>query len=93
MENAVALDEYRILNPEGLRYPDEFLKHKILDAIGDLYLGGHSIIGELVAYKTGHGLNNKLLNALLRSKESWEFVGYDTPEEMPIRFASALLTN
>ena len=93
MENAVALDEYRVLNPEGLRYADEFLKHKILDAIGDLYLGGHSIIGELVAYKTGHGLNNKLLNALLQSKDCWEFVGYDTPEEMPIRFASALLTN
>jgi UDP-3-O-[3-hydroxymyristoyl] N-acetylglucosamine deacetylase len=93
MENAVALDEYRVLNPEGLRYADEFLKHKILDAIGDLYLGGHSIIGELVAYKTGHGLNNKLLNALLQNKECWEFICYDTPEEMPIRFASALLTN
>ena len=93
MENAVALDEYRVLNPEGLRYPDEFLKHKILDAIGDLYLGGHSIIGELVAYKTGHGLNNKLLNALLRSQECWEFVSYDTPEEMPICFVSALLIN
>jgi UDP-3-O-[3-hydroxymyristoyl] N-acetylglucosamine deacetylase len=93
MENAVALDEYRVLNPEGLRYADEFLKHKILDAIGDLYLCGHSIIGELVAYKTGHGLNNKLLNALLQNKECWEFVCYDTPEEMPIRFASALLTN
>jgi UDP-3-O-[3-hydroxymyristoyl] N-acetylglucosamine deacetylase len=93
MENAVALDEYRVLNPEGLRYPDEFLKHKILDAIGDLYLGGHSIIGELVAYKTGHGLNNKLLNALLRSQECWEFVSYDTPEEMPICFVSALLVN
>ncbi|MDP5029720.1 MAG: UDP-3-O-acyl-N-acetylglucosamine deacetylase [Paraglaciecola sp.] len=93
MENAVALDEYRVLNPEGLRYSDEFLKHKILDAIGDLYLGGHSIIGELVAYKTGHGLNNKLLNALLNDTKAWEFVGYDTPEEMPIRFASPILAN
>ncbi|MEP0174880.1 MAG: UDP-3-O-acyl-N-acetylglucosamine deacetylase [Paraglaciecola sp.] len=91
MENAVALDEYRVLNPEGLRYSDEFLKHKILDAIGDLYLGGHSIVGELVAYKTGHGLNNKLLNALLQNKECWEFVSYDTPEELPIRFASPFL--
>ena len=88
MENAVALDEYRVLNPEGLRYSDEFLKHKILDAIGDLYLGGHSIIGELVAYKTGHGLNNKLLNALLQHKECWEFVSYDNQEQLPITFAS-----
>jgi UDP-3-O-[3-hydroxymyristoyl] N-acetylglucosamine deacetylase len=93
MENAVALDEYRVLNPEGLRYSDEFLKHKILDAIGDLYLGGHSIIGELVAYKTGHGLNNKLLNALLNDKKAWEFVSYDTPEEMPIQFASPILAS
>ncbi|MEP7702509.1 UDP-3-O-acyl-N-acetylglucosamine deacetylase [Paraglaciecola sp. 25GB23A] len=93
MENAVALDEYRVLNPEGLRYSDEFLKHKILDAIGDLYLGGHSIIGELVAYKTGHGLNNKLLNALLNDKKAWEFVSYDTPEEMPIQFASPVLAS
>jgi UDP-3-O-[3-hydroxymyristoyl] N-acetylglucosamine deacetylase len=93
MENAVALDEYRVLNPEGLRYSDEFLKHKILDAIGDLYLGGHSIIGELVAYKTGHGLNNKLLNALLNDKKAWEFVSYDSPEEMPIQFASPILAS
>ena len=93
MANAVALDEYRVLNPEGLRYSDEFLKHKILDAIGDLYLGGHSIIGELVAYKTGHGLNNKLLNALLQNQSCWEFVSYDNSEELPIRFASPILAN
>ena len=60
--------QFRVLNPEGLRYDDEFLKHKILDAIGDLYLGGHSLIGELRAYKTGHGLNNKLLMQYLRKK-------------------------
>jgi len=76
MENAVALDDYRVLNPEGLRYDDEFLKHKILDAIGDLYLGGHSIIGELAAYKTGHGLNNKLLNAVLAQRDCWEYITY-----------------
>jgi UDP-3-O-[3-hydroxymyristoyl] N-acetylglucosamine deacetylase len=93
MENAVALDEYRVLNPEGLRYKDEFLKHKILDAVGDLYLGGYSIIGELRAYKTGHGLNNKLLNAMLNSKSCWEFVSYETPEEMPISYAMPLLAN
>ncbi len=93
MENAVALDEYRVLNPEGLRYDDEFLKHKILDAVGDLYLGGHSIVGELKAYKTGHGLNNKLLNAMLADKECWEFVSYETPEQMPISFATPVLVN
>jgi UDP-3-O-[3-hydroxymyristoyl] N-acetylglucosamine deacetylase len=93
MENAVALDEYRVLNPEGLRYKDEFLKHKILDAVGDLYLGGYSIIGELRAYKTGHGLNNKLLNAMLNTKSCWEFVSYETPEEMPISYAMPLLAN
>ena len=58
-----------------------------------MYLGGHSIIGELVAYKTGHGLNNKLLNALLNDKKAWEFVSYDTPEEMPIQFASPILAS
>lgn len=91
MENAVALDEFRVLNPEGLRYDDEFLKHKILDAVGDLYLGGHSIIGELRAYKTGHGLNNKLLNALLAQKECWEYVTYDNVESAPIRYAQPVL--
>ncbi|MCV2884893.1 UDP-3-O-acyl-N-acetylglucosamine deacetylase [Aestuariibacter sp. AA17] len=91
MENAVALDEYRVLNPEGLRYDDEFLKHKILDAIGDLYLGGHSIIGELRAYKTGHGLNNKLLNAMLNDQTAWEYITYENKDELPIRFASPVL--
>lgn len=93
MENAVALDEYRVLNPEGLRYDDEFLKHKILDAIGDLYLGGHSIVGELRAYKSGHGLNNKLLNAMLNDQSCWEFVTYENKEQMPISFASPVFAN
>ncbi|MDM7859536.1 UDP-3-O-acyl-N-acetylglucosamine deacetylase [Alteromonas sp. ASW11-36] len=91
MENAVALDEYRVLNPEGLRYDDEFLKHKILDAVGDLYLCGHSIIGELQAYKTGHGLNNKLLNAMLANRDCWEFVTYNSAEEAPISFTEPAL--
>ncbi|WP_100643095.1 UDP-3-O-acyl-N-acetylglucosamine deacetylase [Alteromonas facilis] len=91
MENAVALDEFRVLNPEGLRYEDEFLKHKILDAVGDLYLCGHSIIGELHAYKTGHGLNNKLLNAMLLDKSAWEFVSYESADEAPIRFTQPAL--
>lgn len=91
MENAVALDDYRVLNPEGLRYQDEFLKHKILDAVGDLYLGGHSIIGELRAYKTGHGLNNKLLNAVIADQSCWDFITYEEDEQAPIRFAEPLL--
>jgi UDP-3-O-[3-hydroxymyristoyl] N-acetylglucosamine deacetylase len=93
MENAVALDEYRVLNPEGLRYDDEFLKHKILDAIGDLYLVGHSIIGELRAYKSGHGLNNKLLNAMLADQSCWEFITYENNEQMPISFATPVFAN
>lgn len=91
MENAVALDEYRVLNPEGLRYHDEFLKHKILDAVGDLYLGGHSIIGELCAYKTGHGLNNKLLNAVLAQADAWEYIEFADTETSPIRYAEPVL--
>ncbi len=91
MENAVALDDFRVLNPEGLRYDDEFLKHKILDAVGDLYLCGHSIIGALNAFKTGHGLNNKLLNAMLADRTSWEFVTYESNDEVPIRFTEPAL--
>lgn len=86
MDNAVALDEFRVLNPEGLRYTDEFLKHKILDAVGDLFLGGHNLIGELVAYKTGHGLNNKLLNAILQDQTAWEFVEFEDEESLPIKY-------
>lgn len=86
MDNAVALDEFRVLNQEGLRYQDEFVKHKILDAVGDLYLAGHSIIGELKAYKSGHGLNNSLLNKLLAQQECWEFVSFDEKEDAPIHF-------
>ena len=65
MDNAIVLDEYRVLNDDGLRYEDEFVKHKILDAVGDLYLLGHSLIGAFYGYKSGHALNNKLLRALL----------------------------
>ena len=86
MDNAVALDEYRVINPEGLRCSDEFLKHKILDAVGDLYLGGHSLIGEFVAYKTGHGLNNKLLNAILDDVTAWRYVEFENEDSLPIRY-------
>ena len=81
MENAVVMDEYRVLNAEGLRYDDEFVKHKILDAVGDLYMAGHNIIGEFTAYKSGHALNNKLLQALMAQQDAWEYVTYD--EQQP----------
>ena len=91
MENAVALDESRVLNPEGLRCDDEFLKHKILDAVGDLYLGGYSIIGELKAYKSGHGLNNQLLRAVLEQQDAWEFASFEDDVTPPIEFANPSL--
>ncbi|QGX39025.1 UDP-3-O-acyl-N-acetylglucosamine deacetylase [Permianibacter aggregans] len=77
MDNAIVLDEYRILNSDGLRYDDEFVKHKILDAIGDLYLMGHSLIGAFTAVKSGHALNNKLLRALKADAEAWELVTFE----------------
>ena len=79
VKNAIVVDDFRILNEDGLRYDDEFVKHKILDAVGDLYLLGHSLIGEYVGYKSGHGLNNKLLRELLQHQDAWEFVEF--PEE------------
>ncbi|CAB0150998.1 UDP-3-O-acyl-N-acetylglucosamine deacetylase [Pseudidiomarina piscicola] len=88
-DNAVVLDEFRILNSDGLRYDDEFVKHKILDAVGDLYMGGHSILGHLRAFKSGHALNNQLLREVLQNQEAWEFVTFeDEAVESPITFAS-----
>ncbi|WMC10116.1 UDP-3-O-acyl-N-acetylglucosamine deacetylase [Oceanimonas pelagia] len=87
LENAVVLDEYKVLNEDGLRYPNEFVKHKMLDAIGDLYMCNHSILGEFRAYKTGHALNNNLLRALLAQTEAWEMVTFgDEGAESPIRY-------
>ena len=77
MDNAVVVDDYRVLNEEGLRYEDEFVRHKILDAIGDLYLLGHSLIGAFRGYKSGHGLNNQLLRALIADRSAWEEVTYE----------------
>ena len=85
--NAVVLDDYRVLNDDGLRYEDEFVKHKILDAIGDLYLLGHSLVGAFYGYKSGHGLNNQLLRALLADRSAWEEVTYDDPVSAPISYA------
>lgn len=88
MDNAVVLDDYRVLNEDGLRYEDEFVKHKILDAIGDLYLLGHSLIGAYHAHKSGHELNNKLLRTLMADASAWEEVSYhDDPANSPISYA------
>jgi UDP-3-O-[3-hydroxymyristoyl] N-acetylglucosamine deacetylase len=83
LDNAIVMDEYRVLNSEGLRYDDEFVKHKILDAIGDLYLLGHPLIGAFSGYKSGHALNNALLRALLEEQDAWEFVKFERPEDAP----------
>ncbi|MBA0901240.1 MAG: UDP-3-O-acyl-N-acetylglucosamine deacetylase [Candidatus Nitrotoga sp.] len=83
LDNAIVMDEYRIINPEGLRFKDEFVKHKILDAMGDLYLLGHPLIGAFSGYKSGHALNNGLLRALLADELAWEFVTFNKPEEAP----------
>jgi UDP-3-O-[3-hydroxymyristoyl] N-acetylglucosamine deacetylase len=86
-EKNLALDDYRVLNEDGLRYEDEFVKHKILDAIGDLYLLGHSLIGAFFGHKSGHQLNNQLLRALLADKSAWEEVTFDDPALAPISYA------
>ena len=86
LDNAIVMDEYRVLNQDGLRYDDEFVKHKVLDAIGDLYLLGHPIIGAFEAYKSGHALNNALLRELLQHQESWETVSFQQDEDVPPAF-------
>ncbi|MFT5571708.1 MAG: UDP-3-O-[3-hydroxymyristoyl] N-acetylglucosamine deacetylase [Cryomorphaceae bacterium] len=85
-DNAIVMDSYSILNDDGLRYEDEFVKHKILDAIGDLYLLGHPLIGEFSAFKSGHALNNRLLRALMAQPDAWELVTFDDPAKAPIAF-------
>ncbi|MEQ1592973.1 MAG: UDP-3-O-acyl-N-acetylglucosamine deacetylase [Thiobacillaceae bacterium] len=86
LDNAIVMDEFRVLNNDGLRYDDEFVKHKVLDAIGDLYLLGHPIIGSFEAYKSGHALNNALLRELLEHQESWETVSFERDEDVPQAF-------
>ncbi len=83
LDNAIVMDEFRVLNADGLRYEDEFVKHKALDAIGDLYLLGHPVIGAYSAYKSGHALNNELLRKLMEDESSWESVTFLKPEEAP----------
>src|SRR3990172_7337336 len=83
MDNAIVMDEYRVLNADGLRYSDEFVKHKVLDAIGDLYLLGHPVIGAFSAHKSGHGLNNALLRATLDDADAWEYVSFAHAKDAP----------
>jgi UDP-3-O-[3-hydroxymyristoyl] N-acetylglucosamine deacetylase len=89
LDNAIVLDDVGIVNEDGLRYEDEFVKHKILDAIGDLYLLGHSLIGEFSGHKSGHGLNNALLRALLKDGTAWEDVGFERADQAPISYVHA----
>ncbi|MBS0612444.1 MAG: UDP-3-O-acyl-N-acetylglucosamine deacetylase, partial [Proteobacteria bacterium] len=89
LDNAIVLDDDRILNEDGLRYEDEFVKHKILDAIGDLYLLGHSLIGEFNGFKSGHGLNNRLLRKLIATPSAWQEVTFESLKDAPISYVPA----
>jgi len=90
LDNAIVVDDDKVINEDGLRYADEFVKHKILDAIGDLYLLGHSLIGEFKGFKSGHALNNKLLLALLENTDAWEKVSFENDEDAPIAFMRSI---
>ena len=87
VDNAIVIDDYRILNEEGLRYEDEFVKHKILDALGDLYLIGHQILGEYEGIKSGHALNNQLVRALMSREDSWEWTTFEDTDEAPMEWS------
>jgi UDP-3-O-[3-hydroxymyristoyl] N-acetylglucosamine deacetylase len=89
LDNAVVVDDYRVMNEDGLRYEDEFVKHKILDAVGDLYLLGHSLIGAFHGFKSGHALNNQLLHALMADQSAWEEVVFDEQDGAPISYIQA----
>jgi len=86
MDNAIVLDDYRVLNEDGLRFEDEFVKHKILDAIGDIYLLGHALVGEYTGFKSGHSLNNQLCRALLAQSDAWDLVSFESEGKAPITF-------
>lgn len=83
---AIVVDDYRVLNEDGLRFEDEFVRHKTLDAIGDLFMCGHNIVGAFTAYKSGHALNNKLLQAVLAAESAWDMVTFEDESEMPVAF-------
>ncbi|RMD01746.1 UDP-3-O-acyl-N-acetylglucosamine deacetylase [Aquitalea palustris] len=86
LDNAIVIDDEYVLNPEGLRFPDEFVRHKILDAIGDLYIVGHPLIAAFSGHKSGHALNNKLLRKLLDTPDAWEYVSFTDPLDAPSSF-------
>ena len=86
LDNAIVVDDYRVINEDGLRYQDECVKHKILDAIGDLYLLGHSLIGAFHGYKSGHELNNRLLKELMKNEDAWELIEFDSESELPFSY-------
>jgi UDP-3-O-[3-hydroxymyristoyl] N-acetylglucosamine deacetylase len=88
LDNAIAVDDFRVLNEDGLRYQDEFVKHKVLDAVGDLYLLGRSVIGKFEGHKSGHGLNHMLLRELLSQEDAWEVVTFDDEADAPITYIS-----
>lgn len=86
LDNAIVVDEYKILNEDGLRYPDEFAKHKILDAIGDLFMSGHPILGAFSGYKSGHAMNNQLIRAVLADDTAWEWATFEQEKDAPAVF-------
>lgn len=88
MDNAIVLDEFRVLNDDGLRYADEFVRHKILDAVGDLYLAGHPIIGAYEGYKSGHALNNQLVRTLMAERSAWEEVTFSAADPVPVAYGT-----
>ena len=88
LDNAIVLDEYRVINADGLRYDNEFAKHKVLDAIGDLYMLGHPILGAFYAYKSGHALNNQLLRTLMQDEAAWEYATFEKQEDAPETFST-----
>lgn len=90
LDNAIVMDEYRVLNEDGLRYDDEFVKHKILDAIGDLYLLGSSLIGSFSGHKAGHALNNRILRELLADESAWEEVTFENESLAPISYLKSI---
>lgn len=93
MDNAIVVDDGGVINEDGLRYEDEFVKHKVLDAIGDLYLLGNGLIGEFEAYKSGHALNNALLRKLLSQEDAWEVVTFKNEGDAPISYSRPLLAS
>ena len=84
MDNAIVFDDFKVMNDDGVRYPEEPLRHKILDIIGDLYLSGYPVIGEVTAYKSGHSLNHKMLTALLQNPQAYEIVDFSAGESVVV---------